>query len=143
VQIEGVYDPEDAGGSILFDNYGNKLPPFIAMEKGESLIDWSGRNTSDVFQAVTVRPANTLYRPATPQPRGPARPSFIRGPLPQFCPRRRTTQISTFLGFFLGAIKSGVHGAFFLFEKDDCFEAILEGHGDRGGRGCRCWRMWR
>jgi hypothetical protein len=56
VQIEGVYDPEDAGGNVLFDNYGNKLPPFIAMEKGESLIDWSKRNTSDVFQAVAVRP---------------------------------------------------------------------------------------
>jgi hypothetical protein len=56
VQIEGAYDPEDAGGNILFDNYGNKLPPFIVMEKGESLIDWSKRNTSDVFQAVAVRP---------------------------------------------------------------------------------------
>jgi hypothetical protein len=55
LQIEGTYDPEDAGGTILFDTFGNKLPPFIVMEKGESLIDWSKRKTSDVFQAVAVR----------------------------------------------------------------------------------------
>jgi hypothetical protein len=56
LQIEGTYDPEDAHGNVLFDKFGNKLPPFIVMEKGESLIDWSKRKTSDVFQAVAVRP---------------------------------------------------------------------------------------
>jgi hypothetical protein len=57
VQIEAVYDPEEEGkADILHDVCGNRLPPFIVMEKGESLIDWSKRNHSDVFQAVAVRP---------------------------------------------------------------------------------------
>lgn len=62
VQIEGVYDPEEVGTSedLMVDKCGNCLPPFIVMEKGESLIDWSKRNRSDVFQAVAVRPPPPL-----------------------------------------------------------------------------------
>ena len=57
VQIEGVYDPlETAVDGLILDRSGNKLPPFLVMEKDESLIDWSKRNRSDVFQAVAVRP---------------------------------------------------------------------------------------
>ena len=57
VQIEAVYDPLEAtADSLLLDRSGNQLPPFLVMEKGESLIDWSKRNRSDVFQAVAVRP---------------------------------------------------------------------------------------
>lgn len=56
MQVEEVYDPREASsGSLMLDECGNKLPPFIVMEKGESLIDWSKRNRSDVFQAVAVR----------------------------------------------------------------------------------------
>jgi hypothetical protein len=37
------------------DPSGRPLPPFIVMEKGESLDEWSRRAKPDLFQAVAVR----------------------------------------------------------------------------------------
>eukprot|EP00892_Ulva_mutabilis_P011411 jgi/Ulvmu1/8642/UM046_0047.1 len=41
-------------GGALVDNRGHALPPCIAMEKGESLDEWSRRAKPDLFMAVTV-----------------------------------------------------------------------------------------
>lgn len=51
-QVEAVCD-ETAPG--LKDPLGNRLPPCIVMEKGESLNDWSDRAEPDLFTALAVR----------------------------------------------------------------------------------------
>ena len=48
-----MYDPEDTPTALL-DRLGRPLPPCIAMERGESLPDWSRRAKPDVFQSVSV-----------------------------------------------------------------------------------------
>lgn len=49
---EGLYDNSD---SILMDAKGNKLPPCIVMERGESLDEWSRRRKPDMWAAMPVR----------------------------------------------------------------------------------------
>jgi len=46
----------------LVDKRGYALPPCIAMEKGESLDEWSRRAKPDLFMAVTVRDACCALR---------------------------------------------------------------------------------
>jgi hypothetical protein len=49
---QGIHDNEN--GEFV-DARGIKLPPFIIMEKGESLDDWSKRKRPNVFAATPVR----------------------------------------------------------------------------------------
>lgn len=44
----------NADGAIT-DAFGEPLPPFIVMEKGEALDEWSRRAKPDLFQSVAVR----------------------------------------------------------------------------------------
>lgn len=48
---EGLFDNSD---SILMDAKGNKLPPCIVMERGESLDEWSKRRKPDMWAAMPV-----------------------------------------------------------------------------------------
>ena len=51
-KVEGMYDNKDA---MLLDPSGNKLPPCIIMERGESLDEWSRRRKPDMWAAMPVR----------------------------------------------------------------------------------------
>ena len=51
--MQAEYDPEETPTALL-DRLGRQLPPCIAMERGESLPDWSKRAKPDVFQSVAV-----------------------------------------------------------------------------------------
>lgn len=51
-KIEGLSGNE---GGEVGDAHGTPLPPFIAMEKGEALDEWSRRAKPDLFQSVAVR----------------------------------------------------------------------------------------
>lgn len=51
-KIEGVSGNE---GGEEGDAHGTPLPPFIAMEKGEALDEWSRRAKPDLFHSVAVR----------------------------------------------------------------------------------------
>ena len=50
-QVEAVCDGLEDGGK---DVRGQKLPPCIVMEKGESLQDWSDRGESDLYTTIAV-----------------------------------------------------------------------------------------
>lgn len=50
-----VINIEDNRNGMLLDPSGYPLPPFIVMERGESLDRWSERAKPDVWQAVSVR----------------------------------------------------------------------------------------
>lgn len=52
-RLEAMTDNADGD---LVDARGYALPPCIAMEKGESLDEWSRRAKPDLFMAVTVCP---------------------------------------------------------------------------------------
>jgi serine/threonine protein kinase len=53
VQIEAEYDPRMSDVEVK-DGRGAPLPPFIVMEKGESLSDWTTRSHPDLFQGIAV-----------------------------------------------------------------------------------------
>jgi hypothetical protein len=57
--VEEEYDPEKYT-EVLTDGRGRAMPPFIVMEKGESLSDWSRRSKPDLFQAIAVRWGPTI-----------------------------------------------------------------------------------
>jgi hypothetical protein len=69
-QVEAVYNPEQATREIR-DMRGLPLPPFVVMEKGESLTDWSQRAKPDIFQGTSVR------HPACASTAQPARPCTL------------------------------------------------------------------
>lgn len=60
------------------DAHDIPLPPFLVMEKGESLDEWNHRAKPDIFQAVAVRTCLFLARcrslGACPEPRTDAFP---------------------------------------------------------------------
>lgn len=51
-KIEAMTDNERGSEG---DAHGTPLPPFIIMEKGEALDEWSRRAKPDMFQSVAVR----------------------------------------------------------------------------------------
>lgn len=57
-RLEALSDNKDGE---LVDAAGHALPPCIAMEKGESLDEWSRRAKPDLFMAVTVRAVLVLH----------------------------------------------------------------------------------
>ena len=53
LQVEAEYNPEQENTELL-DARGTPLPPFLVMEKGESLSDWTARSHPDLFQGIAV-----------------------------------------------------------------------------------------
>lgn len=51
-RLEGIIDNKD--GKVV-DPAGNKMPPCIIMERGESLDEWSRRRKPDMWAAMPVR----------------------------------------------------------------------------------------
>ena len=51
-RLEGIIDNKDGN---LLDPSGNKLPPCLIMERGESLDEWSRRRKPDMWAAMPVR----------------------------------------------------------------------------------------
>lgn len=58
--MEDEYDPEKASEELK-DARGVPLPPFIVMEKGESLSDWTERAHPELFQGIAVRSPTAAY----------------------------------------------------------------------------------
>ena len=54
-RVEGIIDNRDGQ---LVNQYGQKLPPCIIMERGESLDEWSRRRKPDMWGAMPVRTRN-------------------------------------------------------------------------------------
>ena len=54
MQVEAEYDPGTCKEQLA-DSRGALLPPFIVLEKGESLSDWTDRAKPDIFQGIAVR----------------------------------------------------------------------------------------
>ena len=52
---------DNSGKDAVRDPTGVPLPPYIVLERGESLDRWSSRNRPDMWQSVTVLPPPLTY----------------------------------------------------------------------------------